>query len=40
MRKIQAFLSWFGRTCLLPDWFAGRPTGLDFSGNGVIAGAG
>jgi hypothetical protein len=36
-RKIQAFLSWFGRARLLPEWIASRPTGLDFIGNGMIA---
>jgi hypothetical protein len=37
MRKIQAFLSWFGRTRLLPNWVASRPTRLDFIGIGMIA---
>jgi len=33
MQKIQAFLSWIGRTRLLPNWVASRPTRLDFIGN-------
>jgi len=34
--KVQAYLSWFGRTALLPKALqAGRPA--DISGNGVIA---
>jgi hypothetical protein len=37
MAKFQAFLSWFGRTRLLPGCSqAGRPDGILF-GNGMIA---
>jgi hypothetical protein len=37
MSKIQAFLSWFGRSRLLPKANARRPARLDFIGIGMNA---
>jgi hypothetical protein len=35
--KVQAFLSWFSRSRLLPTIIASRPPETDFIGSGVIA---